>query len=382
VKLSQAVNIEDLHQAAKRRLPRAAFDYIEGGAEDERALAHNIEAFERIRIVPRFLVDVTERSQRTPLFGRTYGSPFGIAPTGMNNLHWPGADLALARAAAEADIPFVLSTASTTKLEKVAAAIPEHFWFQLYAPRDRSAIEDLIRRAADAGAQGLMVTVDVPAPAKRERDIRNRLSLPLRLGGRQIADFLAHPHWLLQMVTNGAPRFENLEPYAGRSTSSKTLAGYITAQISSSLDWKTIEWMRGLWKGPLVIKGLMSVADAKLAAESGADGVLLSNHGARQFDYGPSTIEMLPAFRDAVGAKLTVMLDSGIRRGAHIAKAYALGADFVFVGRAALYGVAAFGAKGAEKSVAILRDELDRFLAQSGYPRIQELRHAEIVSPY
>lgn len=381
MKLSQALNISDLRDAAKARLPRVAFDYIEGGAEDEAALARNVDAFGAINVVPRFLVDVTDRSQVVKLFGRSYASPFGIAPTGMNNLHWPGADMALAKAAAKADIPFVLSTAGTTTIEEIGAQIPDHFWYQLYAPEDRAAIEDMVRRAADAGAKGLMVTVDVPTPAKRERDVRNRLALPMKITAQHVADFLRHPHWLMQKTFNGAPRFANLEPYAG-NVGTKSLADYIKSQISSALDWEAMTWLRDLWKGPLVIKGLMSAEDAKRAVDAGADGVLLSNHGARQFDAGPSTIEMLPAMRRAVGDKITIMLDSGIRRGGDIAKAYAMGADFVFVGRATLYGVAAFGPKGAEKAIEILRDELDRFLAQSGYPDIQTIRKAEVISPY
>lgn len=377
MRLSQTLNIGDLRAIARNRLPRVVFDYIDGGVEDEEGMARNLAAFERVRIVPRYLVDVAERDQATTLFGRTYGHPFGIAPTGLASLSWPGADTALARVAASADIPFVLSTAATTSIEQAAAAAPDHFWFQLYAPRDREVRADLLRRAEAAGAKALVVTVDVPLASKRERDIRNKFVLPLRPNVTMGFDALSHPHWALQKLRYGVPRLEVLAPYTEENVGAQSLAEYFVSQITQSLTWEDVKALRKSWRGPLVLKGILSADDAKQAARLGVDAVLISNHGGRQLDSAPAPIEMLPAIREAVGDGLALMLDSGVRRGADIAKALALGADFVFVGRATLYGVAAAGEAGAKQALSFLIDELDRCLAQIGCPEVSGLRGVE-----
>ncbi len=379
MRLSQTLNIGELRAIARNRLPRVVFDYIDGAVEDEEGMARNRAAFERVRMVPRYLVDVAERSQTTTLFGRTYAHPFGIAPTGLANLSWPGADTALARVAAGADIPFVLSTAATTSIEQAAAAAPDHFWFQLYAPRDMEVRQDLLRRAQAAGAKALMVTVDVPLASKRERDIRNNFILPLRPNVTMGLDALTHPLWALQMLRYGVPRLEVLAPYAEKNAGAQSLAAFLASQITQSLTWEDIKALRKTWRGPLVIKGILSADDAKKAARLGVDAILISNHGGRQLDSAPAPVELLPAIREAVGDGLVLMLDSGVRRGADIAKALALGADFVFVGRATLYGVAAAGEAGAERALSFLIDELDRCLAQIGCPEVKDLRGVETV---
>lgn len=379
MRLSQTLNIADLRAIARNRLPRVVFDYIDGAVEDEEGMARNRAAFERVRIIPRYLIDVAERKQTTTLFGQTYAHPFGIAPTGLANLSWPGADTSLARVAADANIPFVLSTAATTSIEEAAEAAPDHFWFQLYAPIDMEVRADLLRRAEAAGAKALMVTVDVPVSSKRERDIRNNFMLPLRPNVTMGLDAMTHPHWALQILRHGIPKLEVLAPYAGKNAGAQSLAAYVASQISQSLTWDDIKALRKSWQGPLVIKGILSADDARKAARLGVDGILISNHGGRQLDAAPAPIEMLPAIREAVDDKLVLMLDSGVRRGADIAKALALGADFVFVGRATLYGVAAGGEAGAKRAISFLTDELDRCLAQIGCPDVKDLREVETV---
>lgn len=377
MRLSQTLNIADLRAIACNRLPRVIFDYIDGGVEDEDGLARNLAAFERVRIVPRYLIDIAERSQATTLFGQRYAHPFGIAPTGLANLSWPGADAALARTATGADIPFVLSTAATTSIEEAAEAAPDHFWFQLYATIDLDIRADLLRRAEEAGAKALMVTVDIPLASKRERDIRNNFILPLRPNVTMGLDAVTHPHWALQLLRHGVPKLEVLAPYAGKKAGAQSLAAYVASQMTQSLTWDDIKALRKAWRGPLVIKGILSASDAQEAARLGVDGIVISNHGGRQLDAAPAPIEVLSAIREAVGEDLALMLDSGVRRGADIAKALALGADFVFVGRATLYGVAAGGEAGARRALTLLTDELDRCLGQIGCPDVSRLRGVE-----
>lgn len=378
---SKIVNIADMREAARRRLPKVVFDYMDGAAEDEVGKARNASGFRDITVTPRYLVDVAERSQKTEIFGQTFASPFGLGATGMANVVWPDADVALAEAAAAADLPFTLSTAASSGIEEIAAKVPDHFWFQVYAQRDRNVTGDLFQRAADAGAKVLMVTVDTPIPAKRERDIRNGFILPLKLNLRHIADAARRPGWSWQFIRNGAPKFETIARYADPNASAQSLAAFIASQVTPSLTWDDVGWMRDAWEGPMVLKGLTSVADCELAKTHGCDGVLLSTHGGRNFDTGPAPISVLPAVRQAVGDDMVVMLDSGIRRGSDIGKAIALGADFCLVGRATLYGVAAAGRAGVDRSIAILQDELDRFLGQSGNPDILTLQQADISHP-
>lgn len=378
MRFSRAQNIADLRLVARRRLPRVVFDYIDGAVEDERGLAHNRAAFDRIRIVPRYLVDTGTRDLSTTLFGRRYALPFGVGPTGLANLAWPNADSAMARAAADADIPYVLSTAGTTSIETIMDVAPDHGWFQLYMPKEPEARADLVRRAHAAGAHALMVTVDVPASSKRERDLRNGFMLPLRPSLSLALDGATHPGWSMKLFRHGMPNFENLKPYSTPGAKVATLAGYISSQLTGSVTWDMIDEIRKAWKRPLLIKGIQSVEDAKLAVEHGVDGIVISNHGGRQLDAAPAPIEVLPAIHAEVGGKIMIGLDSGVRRGADIAKALALGADYVFIGRATFYGVGAAGPAGAAKAIEFLRDELDRCLAQIGCPTVEGLRDVDV----
>ncbi len=373
MKISQALNIEDLHRAAKRRVPRIAFDYFEGGVEDERGLARNEAAFRRYRLVPRYLVDVSTVDQTTQLFGRTYASPFGIGPTALGGLLRPGADLMLAQAAAAANVPYVISGLSTTPLEAAAKAAPEHAWYQLYGARERRISEDMLRRASDAGMPALVFTVDVPVAPQREREIRNRFGQsPMPLWA--YFEALRHPAWLAGYLRHGRPVFENWVPYAGGKRSATAVMQLLRAQFPvADHTWRDVEAFRRIWPRKLVIKGILHPDDARRAAELGVDGVLVSNHGARQLDTAPTPLEVLPAIRAAVGERVTVMMDGGVRRGSDIVIAWALGARFVFVGRAAVYGVGAFGLPGAKLALSILQNEIEITLKQIGCTSLARL---------
>jgi L-lactate dehydrogenase (cytochrome)/(S)-mandelate dehydrogenase len=370
--VARAASIDDLRRLARKRVPRVAFDYMDGGAESEDGLARNRAAFERLRLVPRYLVDVSVRDISRELFGRRWAMPVGVAPTGLAAMVWPGADFMLARAAAAADVPYILSTAATASLEDVARAAPDHGWFQLYAGRDEAIVDDLVRRAGAAGFPVLVVTVDIPVPGKRDRDLRNGLTLPLRPRADVIFDVLRRPAWLLASARAGSPRFRNIEPYveAKRATS---LAEAMALQTAGNFGWSRLARVRAAWRGKMVVKGLLAPDDVRRAADEGADGVILSNHGGRQLDSGPAPIELLPAALEAAQGRIPVMLDSGIRRGGDVLRALALGAAFCFVARATLYGVAAGGQAGAAKALAILKDEVDRTLGQVGCCALAEL---------
>jgi L-lactate dehydrogenase (cytochrome)/(S)-mandelate dehydrogenase len=370
----KAINIDDLRLMAKRHLPRICFDFIEGGLEDERGLVRNESAFDKVALVPRYLVDVSKRDSSTTLFGRRYALPFGIAPTGIAGLFRRGADLMLAEAAAAADIPFIMSGTSTASIEALGKVAPNHGWYQLYGARDRKISEDMIRRVRDAGLSTLVLTVDVPVGSKRERNIRNGFIRPYRLKPSIVLEALRHPAWIYDYFSHGgAPLFDNWQPYAPPGASSEEVATFMSSQTPSSQTWQDFEAYRRLWPGKLVVKGVMHLEDARRLAEMGVDGIMVSNHGGRQLDRSASPLEVLLPIAQAVGSRVTVMFDSGIRRGSDVVIARALGARFCFVGRATLYGCAAGGAKGAKRAIDILRDEIDRALAQLGCPSFDQL---------
>jgi (S)-mandelate dehydrogenase len=367
------VNIEDLRKLAKKRLPRIAYDFIEGGTDDEVGLATNEQAFRRARVVPRYLVDVSVRDQSTTLFGRTYSSPVGIAPTGLAALFRRGADLMLAEAARDANVPFIMSGSSTASIEDLGRIAPDHGWYQLYSAKDQAVSEDLIKRAADAGLRTLVFTVDVPEGSNRERNIRNGFGRPLKLSWKTKVEALFHPAWMMEWMKHGTPYFDNWAKYAGPGASADKVADLVAYQNRAPMTWKHVERFRELWKGSFVIKGIMHPDDAVRAHALGVDGVMVSNHGARQLDLAPSPLEVLPAIRDAVGDKMTVMLDGGVRRGLDVLIALCSGARFVFVGRPTLYGVTAGGLAGAKMALNIFRREIDISMAQMGAPTIADL---------
>jgi len=372
--IDNAVNIEDLRRMAKRHLPRVCFDFIEGGLEDEHGIAHNESVFGQHRLTPRYLVDVSQRELGTSLFGRSYGLPFGIAPTGLAGLFRRGADLMLAEAARDANVPFIMSGASTASIEAAAKVAPEHAWYQLYAARDMRIAEDMIRRVADAGLSTLVFTVDVPINSKRERNIRNGFTRPYKLTPGVVLEALRHPAWIADYLRHGGmPYLENWKPYAKPGASANEVADFLSSQTPSTQTWRELEAYRRLWPRKLVVKGVLHIDDARRAAEMGVDGLMVSNHGGRQLDRAPSPLDVLLPITQAVGSRVAVMFDSGIRRGSDIVIARCLGARYVFTGRATLYGCAAGGKAGAARAITILKDEIDRVLAQIGCPRFDDL---------
>jgi (S)-mandelate dehydrogenase len=374
MRADKAVNIEDLRRMAKRRLPRLCFDFIEGGLEDELGLARNERAFDRHQIVPRYLVDVSRIDQRVGLFGRDYALPFGIAPTGLAGLFRRGGDLMLAEAAKQADIPFIMSGASTGSIEAAAKIAPENAWYQLYGARDMKISEDQVRRARDAGMSTLVHTVDVPVNSKRERNIRNGFVRPYKITLSMVIDGLLHPAWLIEYLSHGGmPSFDNWEAYAPPGAGAEQVSDLVGTQTPSTQTWRELEAYRRLWPRKLVVKGIMHPEDARRCADLGVDGIMVSNHGGRQLDRAPAPLEMLPLIKAAVGDRITLMLDSGIRRGADIVVAYCLGARYVFVGRATLYGTVVGGTAGATRAIDILKDEVQRVLMQMGCPSINQL---------
>ena len=372
--VNRAINIDDLRKMAKRRLPRIAYDFIEGGVEDELGIARNEAAFDRERLVPRYLVDVSKRDQSCDLFDRRYASPFGVSATGLAALFRPGADLMLAEAAAASDLPFMMSGMSTASIEAAAKIAPSHSWYQLYVAQDHAITTDLIRRVREAGFGTLVLTVDVPVSSKRERNLRNGFALPPRLTTAGMLDALRHPGWVAGYLRNGMPRFENWAPYARADSSTARVNAFAAKQApASSVTWKDLEEFRQLWPRHLVVKGILHRDDAIHAAEIGVDGIIVSNHGGRQLDQAPAPLEVLPGISEAVGDKVTLMLDGGVRRGADIVMALCHGARFVMVGRATLYGAAAGGIEGVRKAIAILREEIDLVLGQIGCPNVADL---------
>jgi isopentenyl diphosphate isomerase/L-lactate dehydrogenase-like FMN-dependent dehydrogenase len=374
VKIGDALSIGDIERLAKRRLPRVVYEGISSGVEDERGIIRNEAAFHEYRLLPRAMVDVSKRDQSTSLFGRSYASPFGISPTGIAGVFRRDAELMLAQAAANARVPFVMSGASMVSIERVAKINPADTWFQLYAARDPKISDDFLRRASDAGFGTLVLTVDNPVLPKRERDARNGFRLPPKLAPLDMLEALTHPGWVIDYLRKGGiPVMETWAPYAAPGATAAEVAKFFRTQSPSIQTWRDLENFRRAWPGKLVVKGIMRPSDALRCADLGVDGVVISNHGGKALDRAPASIEVLPAIKTAVGDRLTVMLDSGVRRGSDIVVARCLGADFVFLGRATLYGVAAAGLAGASRALAILREEIDLTLGLIGCPRFEEL---------
>ncbi len=368
-----AINYDDLRRMAKRRLPRLAYDFIEGGVDGEEGLDTNFDAFSRRKLVPKYLLDTSTPDRRTTLFGRSYAMPFGIAPTGAAAFFRKDADLLLAQAARDADIPFIISGASTATIEQVAAVAPDHAWYQLYIARDRAISRDMVARAKAAGLSTLVFTVDVPGGAKRERNIRNGMGRPIKPTWSSRFEALRHPGWLVEYMSGSGLTASNWEKYAPPGASAAGVLDFLATQFPVPATWDDVAWIRKVWNGPFVLKGVMHPDDAKRAASMGVDGLMISNHGARQLDRAPSPVDVLPAICDAVGEKVTVMLDSGIRRGSDIVTALCMGAKFCFVGRWTLYGVTAGGRAGARHAVEMVGGEIDHVMRQLGAPDIASL---------
>ena len=372
--VSRAINIDDLRSLARQRLPRILYDYIEGGAGDESGLHANRAAFEAYTLRPRYLVDVTGRSLATSLWDRQHAAPFGIAPVGLAGLFHRSGERALATAASRAGIPYIQSGASIASIEDLAVQPGERPWYQIYLARDARVSLDVVARASDAAMPVLVVTVDLVVPAKRERDRRHGFDFDIRLTPSRLLDGLRHPRWTLDYLAQGGlPAFGTWARYARPGASAREVAEYLSAESYGPQQWSDIEAIRRAWRGKLVLKGIQHVDDAIRAIDLGVDGIIVSNHGGRQLERLPVAIHLLPELRDTVGRRLAIMVDGGIRRGCDIAIALALGADFVFVGRAPIYGLAAGGLAGVERALAILREELDLTLGQIGVTDVREL---------
>ena len=371
--LTQALNIADLRELARRRVPHFVFEYVEGGAEDEATLHANRRAFAAWRLLPRTLIDTCARDTRAQLFGRATAAPLIIAPTGFNGMLSPAGDVALARAAAALGIPFTLSTFATARLEDVASAAGGRLWLQLYVMKDRGPARELIRRAAAAGYEALVFTTDANVFGRREWDLRSYRA-PGRPTLRSTLDVLRHPRWLRGLLTHGLPRFRNLESYLPPQSVSAVGGSTIVPQLfDASISWQDLQWIREAWRGKLLVKGVLDVRDAERAVSLGCDGIVLSNHGGRQLDYCVSPLEVLPEVARALGARTTLIIDSGFRRGTDVVKALALGAHAVMLGRATLYGLAAGGEAGVAHALGILVSELDRVLGELGCTGISDL---------
>jgi len=365
--LRRYLSLDDFEITARRRLPKMLYGYISGATETDAALRDNRRAFEEYGFMPRVLKDVSNRDQTTTLFGKTYASPFGIPPMGSAALCAYRGDIVLARAGAAMNVPMVLSASSLITLEDVQRANP-NAWYQAYLAGEPSRIEPLVDRVADAGYDTFVVTADVPVPPNRENNIRNGFQVPLAITPRVAWDTLTHPHWLFgtwtrTLLNHGMPHFENMDAMRGPPVLAKNLMRNIGKR--DQLAWKHVELIRRRWKGKLVVKGLIAPADAKIARESGVDGVLVSNHGGRQLDGTVSALRTLPEIAAEAGG-MTVMLDGGIRRGTDVIKALALGAQFVFIGRPLLYAAAVGGEPAVQRALTLLRDEVDRDMALLG----------------
>lgn len=374
------LTIDDHRRRARRRLPRFVFDFIDGAAGDETCTARNRAALEAVTLVPRCLRDVSAIDPSASLFGRRWSMPLAAAPTGLNGLVRPGADLALARAAADAGIPFVLSTASNQRLERIAGEAGGNLWLQLYIMEDRSIARQLVTRARRAGFTALVLTVDVPVSGRRERDLRHGFRLPFRPPLATILDICRHPLWLARQALAGPPGFPNLsEQEVARSPALD--AQLLSRALDRRLSWEVLDWLRDLWDGPVLLKGILHPDDAATAVERGVDGVIVSNHGGRQLDAAPATAAILPAVAGAVGGRVPLLMDGGIRRGGDIAKALALGASAVLAGRPLLYGLASRGEAGARSVLATFAAELDNAMTLLGAPTVSHLRAATILAP-
>ena len=379
-RLGSILSLDDFEKAARRHLPRPVFGYVSGGCEDDTSLRDNRSAFADYGFVTRVLQGVSQRSQATTLFDHTFAAPFGIAPMGLCALSAYRGDLVLARAAGAANIPMIVSATSLIALEEIARANPAA-WFQAYVPGEPARIDALIERVARAGYGTLVVTVDTPVSGNRENNLRVGFSTPLRPGWRLAWDGVTRPHWLIgtalrTLARHGMPHFENSHATRGAPILSRNVSRDFGAR--DHLDWTHLRQIRRSWQGVLIVKGLLSVADARSARDCGADGIIVSNHGGRQLDGAVSPLRVLPAIVEAMG-DLPVMMDSGIRRGNDVLKAIALGARFVFVGRPFNYAAAIGGEAGVRHAIDILAQEILRNMALLGIDRLEQVRDGRVV---
>lgn len=366
-------SIEDLRTRARARLPRAVFDFIDGGAHDEASLRANRQDFQRVCLVPKVLTDVSQRDLSTTVLGEAVSIPLIVAPTGLAGLLARRGEVAMARAAEAAGIPYCLSQMAASSIEEVEQATRRPFWFQSYLLRERKINQALFARAAQAGCSVLVITVDTKAQGPRERDMRNGFTVPPQITWRNLLDMARRVHWLRDVALGPRVTFANLADIVVGRGDIISIARFAAEQYDFSLDWSDFEWCRSVWKGKLAIKGILSVEDARRAADRGADAVIVSNHGGRQLDGAPSALSVLPAIVEAVGDRTEVVLDGGVRRGGDVLRALALGARACMAGRPFLYGLAAGGEAGVTQAIELFRAEIDNNLALLGRAVAREL---------
>ena len=366
-------SVEDLRSRAKAKIPKFAFEYLDGGCNNDVNLKKNTSRIRDVELKPKYLVDYTPPNLKTELFGHEYDAPFGISPVGLQGLMWPKSPEILAKAAFDHNIPFVLSTVTTASIESISEITEGRAWFQLYHPAEQRVTKDLLKRAEAAHCPVLVILADVPSFGYRPRDIRNGLSMPPKMTVSNILSAMKRPHWALNTLINGQPSFEILKPYMQKNLNLNQLAKFMDATFSGRLNEDKIKRIRDLWKGKLVLKGAESIHDVEKAYQLGLDGVIISNHGGRQVDVGQATIDSLNSIVPLYKDKIKVMMDSGIRGGADVARVMASGADFSFMGRTFMYGVSALGKKGGNHTIAMLKTQLTQVMEQMSCAEVNDL---------
>ena len=374
--LRKVANVDDLRSLAKRRLPAGVFDYIDGGAEDEITLRNNVDAYRNVSFKPRVLRDMTHVDTSTSLFGRRLAFPLVLAPTGFTRIAHSEGELAVVRAATRAGIPFTLSTMATRSIEECASVAESdtRLWFQIYTWRDRSVVKNLVERAEAAGFEAVCLTVDTAVLGRRERDVRRGFTLPPEVGLGTIIDGLKNPGWTWDFLKADPIRFANVEGITAIDGSTAVdLAEHMKSQFDPGLSWSDVEWLRSIWKGPILIKGIQTVEDALIAVESGVEAIAISNHGGRQLDGAPAPFDLLPEVAEAVQNRLEIICDGGVRRGSDVVKAVSLGANAVMAGRPYLYALGACGERGVDHVLDLLQEGVERTMALTGVASVEDL---------
>src|ERR1700722_7842256 len=372
--------IEDLRRTARRRVPRQFFEYADGGSYAEETLHANRADLERIRLRQRILVDVAGRSTRTTILGEAAALPLALAPIGLCGMQHGDGEILACRAAQEAGIPFCLSTMSICSIEDVAAAVEKPFWFQMFFMKDRGFVRSLVERAAAAKCSALMATLDLPVIGQRHRDLRNGMGVPPELRIKNLIDMASKPAWALGIARGKRRTLGNLAGHVRGADNLDALSQWIGGQFNAPLSWKDVEWLAGLWPGKVILKGILDVEDARIAAKTGAAALVVSNHGGRQLDGAPSSISALPAIADAVGSSIDIWFDGGIRSGQDIMRAIALGARACLAGRAYIYGLGAAGQAGVKRAIDIMRSELDVSMGLTGVSAIDDIDRRVIAA--
>lgn len=365
-------SVEDLRAKAKKRIPRFAFEYLDGGCNEDVNLYQNTAQLREITLRPSYLTRHTQSDMKTKLFGVEYDAPFGIAPVGLQGLMWPNSPEILARAAFEHNIPFILSTVTTSSIEHIGELTEGKAWFQLYHPAKNELRDDILKRAESSGYPVLVLLCDVPTFGYRPRDIRNGLAMPPSMSFKNILQILSKPEWALETLKVGQPNFDTLKPYMPKNLDLKQLGQFMDQTFNGRLNEERIKPIRDKWKGKIVLKGVANEEDAEKAIQLGLDGIIVSNHGGRQFDAGEASIKPLTRIATKYEDQITVMMDSGIRSGPDIARALASGAQFTFLGRSFMYGVAALGKKGGDHTIAILKTQLQQVMEQLCCEKVED----------